>query len=143
MRERYAPSAPGDSGKGNPQLLAAKLAKVRHGGNDCRMVAFGTPDSADGCASPSSVGQAGRDWFGRAVAGSRRPDLLPIELGKGDSDSRVAQIRRSGERLKRLTMARVETGGTIMDFWGETNWYVVQSKPHEENLAAASVAKVD
>jgi transcription antitermination factor NusG len=30
-----------------------------------------------------------------------------------------------------------------MDFWSETNWYAVQSKPHQENLGAASVAKLE
>ena len=30
-----------------------------------------------------------------------------------------------------------------MDFWCETNWYAVQTKPHHEQLAAASVAKLD
>lgn len=30
-----------------------------------------------------------------------------------------------------------------MDFWCETNWYAVQSKPHQESLAAVGVAKLD
>jgi transcriptional antiterminator RfaH len=30
-----------------------------------------------------------------------------------------------------------------MDLWRETNWYAVQSKPHQENVAAARVAKLD
>ena len=30
-----------------------------------------------------------------------------------------------------------------MDFWQETNWFAIQSKPNQENLAAAHVAKVD
>lgn len=30
-----------------------------------------------------------------------------------------------------------------MDFWQETNWFAVQSKPHHENLAAASVVQFD
>jgi len=30
-----------------------------------------------------------------------------------------------------------------MDFWAETNWFAVQTKPFQEKLAAASVAKFD
>jgi transcriptional antiterminator RfaH len=30
-----------------------------------------------------------------------------------------------------------------IDFWGDTNWYALQSKPHRENLAAASVAGLE
>jgi transcriptional antiterminator RfaH len=30
-----------------------------------------------------------------------------------------------------------------MDYWGETNWFAVQSKPHQENMAAARVARLD
>ena len=30
-----------------------------------------------------------------------------------------------------------------MDFWQQTNWFAVQAKPFRENLAAASVAKLD
>jgi len=30
-----------------------------------------------------------------------------------------------------------------MDFWRETNWFAVQTKPHHENVAAAGLAKLD
>src|SRR5437764_691107 len=30
-----------------------------------------------------------------------------------------------------------------MDFWQQTNWFAVQAKPFQENLAAASVATLD
>jgi len=30
-----------------------------------------------------------------------------------------------------------------MDFWQETNWYAVQSKPYQEQLAVANVARLD
>src|SRR5215207_8841944 len=30
-----------------------------------------------------------------------------------------------------------------MDFWQQSNWFAVQSKPFRENLGAASVAKLD
>ena len=30
-----------------------------------------------------------------------------------------------------------------MDFWQQTNWFAVQTKPYQENLAAGHVAKVD
>src|SRR2546423_2960032 len=30
-----------------------------------------------------------------------------------------------------------------MDFWNETNWFVIQAKPYHEALAAARVAKLD
>lgn len=30
-----------------------------------------------------------------------------------------------------------------MDFWSETNWFAVQSKPQRENLAAASLTELD
>jgi transcriptional antiterminator RfaH len=30
-----------------------------------------------------------------------------------------------------------------MDYWGETNWFAVQSKPRQENIAAARVARLD
>ncbi|MEO8427757.1 MAG: transcription termination/antitermination NusG family protein [Verrucomicrobiota bacterium] len=30
-----------------------------------------------------------------------------------------------------------------MDFWQQTNWFAVQAKPFRENLASASVAKLD
>ena len=30
-----------------------------------------------------------------------------------------------------------------MDFWRETYWFAVQTKPYRESLAAASVAKLD
>ena len=30
-----------------------------------------------------------------------------------------------------------------MDFWQKTNWFAVQSKPHQEKLAAAKVATFD
>ena len=30
-----------------------------------------------------------------------------------------------------------------MDLWQRTNWFVIQAKPYQENLAAAQVAKFD
>ena len=30
-----------------------------------------------------------------------------------------------------------------MDLWQETNWFAIQTKPHQESLAAAYVAKLD
>ena len=30
-----------------------------------------------------------------------------------------------------------------MDFWRDTNWFAVHTKPHQETLAAAHVAKLD
>src|SRR5881397_1104494 len=30
-----------------------------------------------------------------------------------------------------------------MDFWKETYWFAIQTKPYQENLAAARVAKLD
>jgi transcriptional antiterminator RfaH len=30
-----------------------------------------------------------------------------------------------------------------MDFWSETNWFAVQTKPQRENLAAGSLAELD
>jgi transcriptional antiterminator RfaH len=30
-----------------------------------------------------------------------------------------------------------------MDYWGETNWYAVQSKPHQESLAVARLRQLE
>jgi transcriptional antiterminator RfaH len=30
-----------------------------------------------------------------------------------------------------------------MDYWQETNWFAIQTKPYQENLAAAHVARLD